>query len=195
MGQGCSGSHRTATAHAAQATARSWPCPQLDLGSDQGCGQLEDILVGVGERLDLERWDRPRLRGAGLQTMRQGGPTVSLIRLSSVRYRGQRRCSTLVSNPGAALGGKHAREGRKATLPIAPAVLTGPIPLDPEGARWREGGSLGSSGWLSPDSVQVVPTGRTEGDVRPVRLSGSHGGADRAVQVPPLGARSRAPRI
>ena len=53
---------------------------------------------------------------------------MSLIRLSSVRYRGQRRCSTLVSNPGAALGGKHAREGRKATFPIAAAVLTGPMP-------------------------------------------------------------------
>jgi hypothetical protein len=59
------------------------------------------------------------------------------------------------------------------TLPTVPAGLTGLIPLAPERSRWR-GGSLGSSGWLSPDSVQVMPTGRTQRDVRPVCLSGSH---------------------
>jgi hypothetical protein len=79
-----------------------------------------------------------------------GGPhrVPNQAELSQVP-RGQRRCSTLVSNPGAALGGKHAREGRKTTLPIAPADLTGPTPWDPE----RQGGrgrSFESSGWLSP---------------------------------------------
>jgi hypothetical protein len=63
----------------------------------------------------------------------------------------------------AEVGTSHAspRKGLKGP-PARPAVLTGPTPPGAVKGKGGEGGSLGSSGWLSPDSVEVMPTGRAE---------------------------------